>query len=190
MNAVLERPTATGLAHDWRDLVLLFDSLFRDRWRTVLVKGDDEPIYLPRTAERPHSQVVFAHGYFASALHEIAHWCIAGARRRKLVDYGYWYRPDGRDADQQRDFERVEAEPQALEWIFSRAAGSAFVFSADNLSGAAVDPLPFQRAVAAAARRRLTHGLPGRARRFTAALCDFYDRPWPRPRDFVDPELP
>ncbi|PPS58814.1 hypothetical protein CRX72_23640 [Pantoea sp. BRM17] len=63
-----------------------------------LIKGDDEPIYLPADAESPWHRVVFAHGFYASALHEISHWCIAGDARRQQVDFGYWYCPDGRDA--------------------------------------------------------------------------------------------
>src|SRR5690606_39383874 len=52
--------------------------------------------YLPASEPDGLARVVFAHGFFASALHEIAHWCIAGDYRRTLHDYGYWYCPDGR----------------------------------------------------------------------------------------------
>ncbi|MFC6672561.1 elongation factor P hydroxylase [Marinobacterium aestuariivivens] len=118
----------------YQDLIELFDGLFRDTFNTVLVLGDDEPIYLPAGDGYPHHRIVFAHGFFASALHEIAHWCVAGAERRQQVDFGYWYKPDGRTAEEQALFERVEVKPQALEWIFSAAAGHRFHFSADNLS--------------------------------------------------------
>ncbi|GAM69307.1 transporting ATPase [Vibrio sp. JCM 19236] len=26
-------------------------------------------------------------------MHEIAHWCVAGPKRRLLEDFGYWYEP-------------------------------------------------------------------------------------------------
>lgn len=61
--------------------------------------------------ELPYNRIVFAHGYYASGMHEISHWCVAGAERRKLVDFGYWYCPDGRDAETQGKFEDVEVKP-------------------------------------------------------------------------------
>jgi elongation factor P hydroxylase len=64
--------------------------------------------------------------YLASALHEVAHWCLAGVERRKLEDYGYWYSPDGRSRGEQSAFENVEARPQALEWILSDTCNSCF----------------------------------------------------------------
>ncbi len=186
MDAVAEQAPPRA-AHDSQDLARIFDRLFQERWRVVLRSGGDEPLYLPRSPERADSEVIFAHGYFASALHEIAHWCIAGPKRRKLTDYGYWYAPDGRTAAQQRAFERVEVKPQALEWIFARACGSRFRISLDNLSGEPVDPAPFRAAVRQQARRWLEEGLPSRARVFAEALCAFYRRPFPRPCDF-DPD--
>ncbi len=53
--------------------------------------------------------------FYASALHEIAHWCIAGENRCQQVDYGYWYEPNGRSEERQFEFEKVEVKPQALE---------------------------------------------------------------------------
>ena len=50
-----------------------------------------------------------------SALHEVAHWCIASAGRRRCRDYGYWYIPPPRDATAQTEFFAVEARVQALE---------------------------------------------------------------------------
>src|SRR3546814_2809228 len=49
----------------------------------------------------------------------VAHWCLAGAARRRQDDYGYWYAADGRDLEQQHLFEQVEVKPQALELLFS-----------------------------------------------------------------------
>src|SRR5690606_41366486 len=96
--------SATALpAPDIADLIRLFDDEFRASHNTVLVRGGDEPIYLPADEQHPQHRVIFAHGFYASALHEIAHWCIAGPERRLLVDYGYWYRPDGRTEAEQAE---------------------------------------------------------------------------------------
>ncbi|WP_459782603.1 elongation factor P hydroxylase, partial [Photobacterium sp. R1] len=95
------------MPHDYNDLITLFNRTFLTRFNTELVLGGDEPIYLPADTEHPHHRIVFARGYFASALHEIAHWCIAGPERRLKEDYGYWYLPDGRDTEQQAVFEQV-----------------------------------------------------------------------------------
>ncbi len=161
-------------AHRVDDLIAIFNRLFRASVGCELVRGEDEPLYLPPSADRPIAQIVFAHGYFASALHEVAHWCIAGKRRRQLLDYGYWYKPDGRTALEQRDFERVEEKPQALEWAFSVACGKIFCFSADNLDGEAHDARPFQRAVQARVLAYLERGFPPRAARFIDALHAHY----------------
>lgn len=124
------------MTHDHHDLITLFNSLFQQTENTVLVPGEAEPLYLPADRSCPRDRVIFAHGFFASALHEVSHWCIAGPARRRQVDYGYWYEPDGRSSAQQRLFEAVEVKPQALEWIFAVAAGSRFNLSRDNLSAA------------------------------------------------------
>ena len=144
----------------------------------MLVRGEGEPVYRPWTAERPTAEVVFAHGFPSSALHEVAHWCIAGRERRKLQDFGYWYHPDGRSMDQQRLFESVEVKPQALEWIFSVAAGLDFHFSADNLAEGGAESTPaweaFQDAVARQARTYVVQGLPPRARLFASRLSEAF----------------
>lgn len=118
-------------AVDW--LIRLFNRTFSDT-DTVLVRGDDEPEYFPKTTDSP-ARLVFAHGYFQSGLHEISHWCIAGEKRRALPDFGYWYSPDGRDAELQAAFEQVEIRPQAIECLFSLAIGRKFFVSVDNLTG-------------------------------------------------------
>jgi len=162
-------------------LIRLFDDLFAQSEGTRLVRGDTEPVYRPRDAQQPYDQIIFAHGFFASALHEVAHWCIAGRQRRQLPDFGYWYAPDGRSATEQRHFEQVETKPQALEWIFATAARTPFNFSADNLSpgGAIITPAwrLFQERVATEARAYLTRGLPPRAERFAEALASRFGIP-------------
>jgi len=163
------------VTHRLEDIIALFDGLFRETYQTRLVRGDDEPLYLPADAESPWHRVIFARGFFTSALHEISHWCIAGARRRRLEDYGYWYLPDGRDAEQQRDFEAVEVSPQALELLLTRACGLRFHVSVDNLEGdAEVDREAFQARVEARARRYEREGLPPRAEALRTALTVFY----------------
>src|SRR5690554_6527296 len=112
--------------HHYQQLIELFHRCFYHDYQTRLVAGNDEPYYQPASTSDDAHQVVFAHGFFASALHEISHWCIAGEQRRQLFDYGYWYEPDGRNAEQQAAFEHVERKPQALEWLFALCAGVPF----------------------------------------------------------------
>src|SRR3990167_9984648 len=107
--------------HDCQDLIEIFNGLFEQSEATTLIGGSDEPMYLPADQDNPFNRVIFTYDYYASALHEIAHWCLAGDARRKQVDYGYWYFPEGRTAEQQMLFENAEVKPQALECIFSQA---------------------------------------------------------------------
>lgn len=66
--------------HKYEQLIAIFDGCFADDFNTRLIKGDDEPIYLPADDDVPYNRIVFAHGFYASGLHEISHWCIAGKR--------------------------------------------------------------------------------------------------------------
>lgn len=137
--AILTAPFPVDAAEvvqvDW--LIHAFSGCFSDK-NTMLVRSSEansfEPEYLPATDTQP-AQICFAHGFFSSALHEISHWCIAGKRRRTLPDFGYWYAPDGRDAEQQAQFEQVEVKPQAIEWLFTLACKRRFRISLDNLNG-------------------------------------------------------
>ena len=162
------------MQHNYQDLIEIFEQTFFERYNTKLVKGDDEPIYLPATAERECNQIVFARGYFSSALHEVAHWCIAGEERRKLEDFGYWYQPDGRSLQQQAAFEAVEIKPQAIEWAFSVAANKPFNVSADNLNGEGADTVSFRLKVYEQVKLYLKQGFPIRAQQFIDALTRFY----------------
>ncbi len=173
----------TPCEHKVEDLIQLFNETFQHSERTILVRGDDEPIYLPADEHHPYHRIIFAHGFYASALHEIAHWCIAGPERRKLVDYGYWYRPDGRTEAEQREFERVEAKPQALEWALSLAAGFRFEVSVDNLSGAPVDRHAFRARVYRALCRYVEQGFPPRAKLMMERLEAFYGTRFSLPPD-------
>jgi elongation factor P hydroxylase len=160
---------------DAQALVLLFDTLFAVSEQTCLRGGADEPLYTPPAPGRS-AIVAFRADYVASALHEVAHWCIAGPARRRRVDYGYWYQPDGRDADAQRRFMAVEARPQALEWLFSLACGLSFRPSFDNIDAPPPEAVQaaFSAAIVREARRLRERGLPRRAACFRDALAAHY----------------
>lgn len=155
-------------------LLEIFNRLFQSSLNTVLVKGAQEPFYQAGDAQNSYHQVMFTRDYFSSALHEIAHWCVAGAERRKLDDYGYWYAPDGRTAHQQAEFERVEVYPQALEWLFSQACGIKFRVSADNLTMGLGASEGFKDAIYAKTLELCTNGLNARAEAFLQALSEYY----------------
>lgn len=185
------------MTHNPDDLIMLFNDLFREQHRTVLVKGGEEPEYLPAAGPEGLARITFAHGFFASALHEVAHWCIAGAARRQQHDYGYWYCPDGRSARQQQAFEQVEIKPQAIEWLFSLATGSRFHISVDNLAGdGAADEQAFRQKVRAQAEHYLARGLPTRAQQFFNTLTAFYGtgeaftQSWAQDRERIAPCSP
>lgn len=118
-------------------LISLFNHLFNQpnigMMPTTLVRGDSEPEYFPADGTNP-ARIEFAHGFFASALHEISHWCVAGKQRRTLNDFGYWYESDGRDEQTQAIFEQVEIKPQAIECLLNQACGRYFYVSQDNLN--------------------------------------------------------
>lgn len=165
--------------HSCEHLIQLFDHCFAAEFNTRLVGGAPEPVYLPASAQRSYHQVIFRLDYYASALHEIAHWCVAGPERRLKEDYGYWYAPDGRTAEQQQAFEQVEIKPQALEWLFSAAAGCPFRVSADNLAQSLGPSQSFKQAIAQQAQNYCSQGLAERPRRFVNALADYYRNPNP-----------
>ncbi len=148
------------MQHDIQDMIRIFNHTFSDEFNTRLVAGDDEPIYLPAEGSRAYHQIIFAHGFFASSLHEISHWCIAGEARRLLVDFGYWYIPDGRNRHQQAEFEKVEIRPQAVEWALAVSCGFPFKVSVDNLSGIEINRLDFQHKVFDQVLVLLTQGFP------------------------------
>lgn len=170
------------IEHNPDQLIQIFNELFINTNTTCLARcvdhDNDEPIYLPAADDFKHHRVLFAHGFFASALHELSHWCIAGEQRRLLVDYGYWYEPDGRSAEKQREFEQVEIKPQAIEWILSKACGLGFNISTDNLEGdaqaIAAGRAQFAENVVKQVKIYLLNGLPERAAVLKQALLDYY----------------
>ena len=170
--------------HKASDLESLFFELFYPGMQTRLLGGAKEPLYLPASADatdhdfRGDNLLYYREDFYASALHEISHWCIAGEQRLKQVDFGYWYLPDGRTAEQQEAFENVEVQPQALEWLFSLACNYDFSVSKDNLNGdicSDSEEDSFAEKVRIAALGYLSHGLPNRATVFYKALSCFYN---------------
>ncbi|ABR74810.1 elongation factor P hydroxylase [Actinobacillus succinogenes] len=166
--------------HTLDDIIAIFNDCFEKEFNTKLLKGGDEPIYIPAGHKTegydvlPYNAIYFARGFYSSALHEISHWLIAGEERRKLEDFGYWYEPDGRSAERQREFEKVEVKPQAIEWILATAANFRYFASADNLNGNPGDNMPFKQAVYAQVNTYAENGLPARAETLRHALSQFY----------------
>lgn len=165
--------------HRYQDLITLFNNCFLEEYNTQLVKGEDEPLYLPADETREHHTIFFAHGFFASALHECSHWLIAGEQRRKLVDFGYWYKPDGRTQSEQELFAKVEAKPQALEWILSQASRYPFRLSFDNLNNPTLDTHAFKLSVYEELKKYCEKGLSPRAEKLRQALGNFYSKSEP-----------
>jgi elongation factor P hydroxylase len=153
------------------ELEKIFNNCFSDI-RTVLIGGAAEPLYLPHDTGGDIARIFYRLDYASSALHEISHWCIAGRERLGQVDFGYWYSPDGRTAEQQRDFFCLEVKPQALESIFSEAAGIKFNLSADNLAGDVdqIELRQFGERVLQQKQIYMQSAMPPRARRFLNAL--------------------
>jgi len=79
------------MQHSPETLVKLFNQTFIPSYNTELICCEEEPVYRPADKTHPHHRIIFAHGFFASALHETGHWCVAGKKRRQLEDLGYWY---------------------------------------------------------------------------------------------------
>ena len=163
--------------HQYQDLVNIFHSCFFEKYNTVLIKGEDEPLYLPADTNCPYNSLIFARGFFASALHECSHWLIAGEKRRTQVDFGYLYMPDGRSNVEQQLFQSMEIKPQALEWILSMAANYRFQVSIDNLNGAESDTYAFKLSLYNQVKAYCEKGLSERGESFRQALCHFYDTP-------------
>ena len=163
--------------YHYQDLITIFESTFLIPFNTQLICGENEPIYLPADNEHSFHRIIFAHGFYASALHEIAHWLVAGEKRRLLEDYGYWYEPDGRSAIQQAEFEKVEVVPQAIEWAVAVSCGFKFDVSVDNLSGIEIDRMAFKAKVHLQLLSYLENGFSERTTQLIQACAKFYKVP-------------
>ncbi len=152
------------------DLTLIFNDLFSSKYNIRLEGGANEPIYLPTSSDCKTNRLIFRSNYISSALHEVAHWCLAGDKRRKMIDYGYWYNKDGRSNIEQKIFEEVEIKPQALEWIFSIASNNTFNISVDNLDDDTEPSYYFLKSISDQAHSWCIESLPNRALLFVNAL--------------------
>lgn len=164
----------SDVSHRCEDLIAIFNACFQDSHKTVLIGGADEPLYRVADQNIAYHRIYFTRDYFASGLHEIAHWLVAGEARRQQEDYGYWYAPDGRSLEQQAEFEKVEAKPQALECILSRAAGFPFRVSADNAEAGLMPSAEFCQRIFQELQRYCNGRLNERSIKLIAALSDFY----------------
>ena len=160
-----------------RALEQLFSDCFYGDFATRLEGGALEPLYRPASTAGGTAVIYYREDFPASALHEVAHWCIAGDLRRQQEDYGYWYAPDGRDTAQQRAFETVEVLPQAVEWHFSLACMLPFRISLDNLQGELPADSAFPDSVLARVRELCGSGLPARAEQYRKALAQHFGGP-------------
>jgi hypothetical protein len=114
------------------EIAARFNRRFAHVADTVLVGGAAEPVYLPAAPGRP-ALIRYTRDYAQSALHEIAHWCLAGPEQRARVDYGLWYQPPPRSPRLQARFYEAEVPVQAVEMLLADACGVTFHFSSDNL---------------------------------------------------------
>jgi elongation factor P hydroxylase len=169
-----------------KEVIAVFNELFAEQFNTRLMGGAAEPVYIPAghsvadaalADSCDYHRLYFREDYFSSALHESAHWCIAGVERRMKVDFGYWYNPDGRSQQQQSFFEQAETKPQALEWMFSVACGHRFRISADNLTADMTASDAFSQAVAQQAQDWCQQSsMPTRAEQFLNALAEQFEQ--------------
>ncbi len=150
-----------------------FNGAFGASHRTLLFGGGAEPLYVPADAQQP-ARIVFTRDYAASALHEAAHWCLAGAARRRLPDYGYAYVPGPRTAPQREAFFAAECDVQALEALFADVCAVRFVVSADDFAAPHEELAAFERRVLARLADRRRTGLAGRAAVFRNALVEAF----------------
>lgn len=156
------------------DLQEIFNSTFRSKYRTRLEYGHNEPFYKAIDSLNTENIIYSREDFFASGLHEVAHWCIAGEKRRKEDDYGYWYSNDDRSIEEQLKFEKVEVKPQALEKAFCAACNFPFKASLDNHSLTNYNPDNFINDINKQFNDYTKNGFPKRAEIFIKELKLFY----------------
>jgi len=113
-------------------IVGIFNQCFGQTYNVEISGGADEPLYTPATSTKA-AQLIFRENFPASALHEAAHWCIAGELRRNSTDFALTYIAAPRSETEQEQFLAAEVRTQSLESIFAAAANVTFNPSADNL---------------------------------------------------------
>ena len=151
------------------EIAACFNGAFYQAHATQMRGGASEPLYLPAGNGEP-ARLCYREDFAASALHEAAHWCIAGRRRRTLVDFGYDYEPPPRSEAAQQQFFALELRTQALESLFAGAAGVAFRPSADNLQAELSSFIDQLRAALPGMSRWVCESEDPRARQFISAL--------------------
>ncbi len=147
-----------------------FERCFGKEANIVCRGGAAEPFYQPATATAP-AVLAYRQDYASSVLHEASHWCLAGARRRELPDFGFHYEPPPRCLIGQVRFLKQEVRAQALESLFAGAAGVPFSCSYDDVEDLYPQLRPgFAAAVAGTRRQFARAGLPKQAQRYYTAL--------------------
>ena len=53
------------MEHKLEDIIAIFNQCFEEEYNTRLVKGGDEPIYIPANDEVPYNAIYFARGFIA-----------------------------------------------------------------------------------------------------------------------------
>ncbi len=154
------------------EFVTLLNNQYLGQYNTCIVGGFDEPFYQASQSGQM-AQIQFSHDYIRSALHELAHWCVAGDQRRKQDDYGYWYAADGRNQQQQDEFYKVEIKPQAIEWAFSIVLGIAFEASVDNLATQVEGVDEFNNNLKKQFSKYATNGFPKRTQEILSLLANY-----------------
>lgn len=139
----------------------------------TLQGGADEPFYEAATNDK-NAILYFRDNYPRSLLHELAHYCLAGDRRRLLDDFGFWYSPCGRSAEEQLQFEAVEARPQGLEKVMCELVGLKFSPSIDDFSGRPPSELFLQQLEIA--YQEMRNNPPVTAQKVLNSLMDFKAR--------------
>ena len=109
--------------------------MLRNILPTLTIQGGAEEPFYEAPTEDSNAVLYFRDNYPRSLLHELSHYCLAGDRRRSLDDFGFWYSPCGRTAQEQLKFELVEARPQGLEKAFCEVLDLTFSPSLDDFSG-------------------------------------------------------
>ena len=153
-----------ALSHS--EVAAVFNCTFSDH-SVVMHGGYREPMYIPGMDV---AEIRYTLDHTASALHEAVHWCIAGRRRRRNTDYGYFYEPPPRSGMHRVRFEDVEIEAQSVEVLLAEAAGSQFQPSADDVDVPLFLLEAFSSRILERARERRQVGLPKRADKFRVAL--------------------
>ena len=56
------------MEHKLEDIIAIFNQCFEEEYNTRLVKGGDEPIYIPANDEVPYNAIYFARGFYMQCI--------------------------------------------------------------------------------------------------------------------------